>query len=60
MSEMSKLPPRERAQAYRALAQQARVKAAQSKGDLQASFIKLAGDWELLAREVEDEDQDQR
>ena len=50
---MSQLPPRERAKAYRALAHQARVKAAQSKGDQQVHFIKLAGDWELLAKQAE-------
>jgi hypothetical protein len=50
---MSQLPPRERAKAYRALAHKARIKAAQSKGEQQAHFIKLAGDWELLAKEAE-------
>jgi hypothetical protein len=53
---MSKLPPRERVKAYRALARTARAKAAQSKGALQASFIKMADAWEMLAREVEDDD----
>jgi len=55
LSDISKLPPRERAKRYRELAKEARVHAAHAKGDEQAAFIKFAGKWELLAREVDDE-----
>ena len=55
MSEMSKLPPSERAKRCRAHAMDARLKATTCSGDLQASYIMLAGQWEQLAREAEDE-----
>ena len=55
MTEMSKLPPLVRAKRYRELAHEARVQAAHSKGEAQASFIKLADQWEQLAREAESE-----
>ena len=55
MTEISKLPPRERVKRYRDLAHEARVQAANSKGEVQAAFIKFAGQWEQLAREAESE-----
>jgi hypothetical protein len=54
LSDTSKLPLPERAKRYRELGREARMKAASSKGEeAQASFIKLAGQWEQLAREAE-------
>jgi hypothetical protein len=53
---MSKLPPRERAKAYRAQALEARLKAARSSGETQKAFIKLAGNWEQLALEAESDE----
>jgi len=55
LSEMSKLPPSERAKHCRAHAMDARLKATTCSGDLQASYIKLAGQWEQLAQEAENE-----
>jgi hypothetical protein len=51
----SHLPPLERAKQYRALAEEARLQAAKSDGEAQASFIRFAGLWEQLAREAEDD-----
>jgi hypothetical protein len=53
LTEISKLPHRERAKRYRELAHEARIKAARSKGDTQASFKKFAGQWEQLALEAD-------
>jgi hypothetical protein len=39
----------DRAKYYRAQAWDARLKAAKSKGEMQAAFIKIAGQWEQLA-----------
>ncbi len=55
LSEMSKLPPSERARRCRAHAMDARLKATTCSGDLQASYIKLAAQWEQLAREADSE-----
>ncbi len=55
MSELSGLPPRERAKRYRQLAREARVHAANSKADERAAFVKFAGKWEQLALEAEAE-----
>ena len=55
LSEISKLPPRERAKRYRAQAMEARFKATTCTGDLQLSYIRLAGQWEQLALEAEAE-----
>ena len=55
MSEVSKLPLEERVERYRARAHDARLKAATATGELQAGYVKLAGQWEQLAREAEDE-----
>jgi hypothetical protein len=52
---MSKLPPRERAKRFRAQALEARFKATTCTGEQQLSYIKLAGQWEQLAIEAEDE-----
>ena len=52
------LPLAERIKKYRALAREARLQAAKStNGNERAAFVRLAGRWELLAREVEDEGQ---
>jgi len=59
VSEQSRLPLGERAKIYRAQAREARIKAAQCKGETQAAFIKLAGQWEQLAAEAEEESQAQ-
>ena len=40
---------------YAALAQEARLQAAKSTGEAQATFIRFAGLWEQLAREAEDD-----
>jgi len=45
----------ERAKQYRAMAQDARLQAAKSTGEAQASFIRFAGLWEQLAREAEED-----
>ena len=55
MTEISELPPRERAPRYRELAREARLQAANSKGEAQAAFVKLAGQWEQLALEADAE-----
>jgi hypothetical protein len=55
VSDQSRLPLGERAKIYRAHAREARIKAAQCKGEVQAAFIKLAGQWEQLAVEAEEE-----
>jgi hypothetical protein len=55
MTEISELPPRERAKRYRELAREARVQASSSKGEAQVAFIKFAGQWEQLALEAESE-----
>lgn len=59
MSETSELPLRERAKRFRARAREARLKAAQCSGEMRDAFIKLAGNWELLATEAEDDAKDQ-
>ena len=55
MPESTRLSPLERAKKYRAQAREARLKATQCTGEIQASFIKLAGQWEQLAREADEE-----
>ena len=55
MSELFELPPRERAKRYRKLAREARVQAANAKGEEQAAFIRYAGKWEQLALEADAE-----
>jgi len=55
LTELSELPPRERAKRYRELAREARVHAANSKADKREAFVKLAGKWEQLALEAEAE-----
>ena len=55
-----RLPPGERAKRYRELAREARVRAANSKGqEAQASFLILAGQWQQLALEAEVEAEDE-
>ena len=53
MAEISTLA--ERARQFRAQAREARFKAAQCHGPIQASFIKMAGQWEQMAIEAEDQ-----
>jgi hypothetical protein len=53
LSEIFRLPVRERAQHYRARAHETRVKAAHCTGDIRAGFFKIAGYWEQLALEAE-------
>ena len=53
MTEISELPPRERAKRYRQMAREARLKAAACMGEIQATFIKSAGKWEQLALEAD-------
>jgi len=55
MTDLSALPPRERAKRYRELAREAREKAARCTGEMQASLIKRAGEWAQLAREADAE-----
>jgi hypothetical protein len=55
MTDLSGLPPRERAKRYRALAREAREKAALCTGELQSSFIRAAGNWEQQALEADAE-----
>lgn len=55
LAEESKLSLEERAKRYRAQAMDARLKAAKSTGELQDSYIRLAGQWEQLALEAEAE-----
>ena len=55
MTELSDLPPWERAKRYRELAYDARRKAPQCKGGIQAAFIKAAGKYEQLAAEADEE-----
>ena len=55
MTELSQLPPRERAKRYRELAREARLQATGSKGEAQIAFVKFAGQWEQLAREADDD-----
>ena len=53
MTELSELPSRERAKRYRQLAREARIHAANSKAEEQATFIMYAGNWEQLALEAD-------
>jgi hypothetical protein len=55
MTEISELPPRERAKRYRELGREAAHQAANSKGEAQAAFVKFAGQWEQLALEAEND-----
>ena len=57
VTEISELPAAERARRYSELAREARIHAANSKGEEQISFIKLAGQWTHLAREANAEAQ---
>ena len=59
MSDISGLPPRERAIRYRTLAREAREKAAQCAGELKMSFIRVAGKWEQHALEADAEAKDE-
>ncbi len=60
MTEISELPPQERAKRYRELAREARVQAANSKGEAQAALIKFAGQWGAkLALEAENDAEDE-
>lgn len=59
MTDISRLPPRERATRYRELAREARLQAANSKADTKAAFVKFAGTWEQLALEAEAEAKDE-
>jgi hypothetical protein len=55
MTEISELPPGERAKRYRELAREAVHQAANSKGEARAAFTKFAGQWEQLALEAEND-----
>jgi hypothetical protein len=55
VSEISQMPLRERAKRYRQLSREARIHAANAKGDEQAAFMMYAGKWEQLALEAEAE-----
>jgi hypothetical protein len=55
LSQLSELPPRERARRYRELAREARQHAANAKAEEQAAFVRYAGKWEQLAPEAEAE-----
>jgi hypothetical protein len=59
MTDLSALPPRERARRYRALAREAREKAALCTGELQSSFIRVAEKWEQQALEADAEAKDE-
>ena len=52
---MSKLPFRERAKRYRAQAWDARLKAVKCTGELQLGYVALAGQWETLAKEADNQ-----
>jgi hypothetical protein len=58
MTELSKLPPGERAKRYRELAREARRKAANSKREAQTAFMKFGEQWEQLALEAEADAED--
>jgi len=55
VAELSELPLRERVKRYRKLAREARIHAANAKGDEQAAFMMYAQNWEQLALEAEAE-----
>ena len=55
MTESSRLPLGERAKRYREFARSARLSATTAKAELRDSYIKLAGQWEQLAREADEE-----
>ena len=55
LPESPRLTPLERAKRHRVQAQEARLKAAQCTGEEQAAFVRLAGNWERLAREADEE-----
>ena len=55
MSDLSHLPHRERAKRYRYFAHAARLSAASAKGELREAYIKIAGQWEQLALEADEE-----
>ena len=59
MTDLSALPPRERARRYRELAREAREKAATCTAELQRSFIRVAGKWEQHALEADAEAKDE-
>jgi hypothetical protein len=56
---MSKLPPQERVKRYRAQALEARFKATTCTGEQQLAYIKLAGQWEQLALEADEDAKEQ-
>ena len=49
--ELSRLPPKERAQRYLELARLARMQAASRRDGEAATFLEIAEQWELLAKE---------
>jgi hypothetical protein len=55
LAQISKVPAAKRAARFRERAHQARVQAAHCKGEAQESYIKIAGQWEQLAREADAE-----
>ena len=59
MSEIFRLPVRERAKRYRAQARETRAKAAQCKGEMRTAFLTIAGYWEQLALEAEADAEEQ-
>ena len=50
-----RLLARKRAKRFRELAREARVRATNSKGEAQATFVKLAGQWEQFALQADAE-----
>ena len=60
MRDISQLAPRERAERYRELAQEARIQGAMSQRHAQEAFERLADKWERLARETEDQAEDEK
>jgi hypothetical protein len=59
MTELSHLPPRERAKRYREFARSARMSATTTGGELRDSYIKLAGQWSQLALEADADAEDE-
>ena len=48
-------PPAERVREFRAMARDAREEARRTSGLVQTSFLKIAEEWEYLAKEAEKE-----
>jgi hypothetical protein len=55
VTESSRLPPGERAKRYREFARSARLSGTTAKGELRDSYVKLAGQWEDLAHDADEE-----